>query len=144
MSYLLTKKFRFESAHRLIKGYVGKCNQIHGHSWHGHIALRCEGVDEHDMSVDFKKIGTICKEIEAQFDHKLLLCADDTEIISLCRTQGLALHTFDANPTCEAIARYIYEYAAAALPLLHSGVVKVSMDHVHIEETCTSSCRYDG
>ena len=40
--YTLTKAFRFESAHRLAKGYEGKCANIHGHSWNGELTVEID------------------------------------------------------------------------------------------------------
>lgn len=32
-NWKLSKVFYFEAGHRLVKGYTGKCNNLHGHSW---------------------------------------------------------------------------------------------------------------
>ena len=80
----LEKKFRFESAHRLAKGYVGKCANIHGHSWNGKLIIRTEGLDEFGMGFDYKEMGKFTKGIEKQLDHKLLLFKGDKELVRFC------------------------------------------------------------
>ncbi len=140
MRYTLTKTFRFESAHRMSKGYQGKCANIHGHSWNGHVAFSFETLDEYDMGYDFRDMGAFTRGIEEQLDHKLLLCSDDTEIIALCRKQGLAIVIFEKNPTCETIARHFYDEIKEKL----SDDPNIKIEYVQIEETCTTSCRYSG
>ena len=71
--YTLTKKFRFESAHRLAKGYKGKCANIHGHSWNGHITVEVRGLDKYGMAYDYTKLKEFTQKIEKQLDHSILL-----------------------------------------------------------------------
>ena len=136
--YHLTKNLRFESAHRLGKGYSGKCQNIHGHSWNGHISVSVDDLDQYDMGVDFKDLGTFCKMIEGILDHKLLVLAEDQELISLCVKEGWAHVVFEKNPTCETIAAWIHAKAVD----FYSAWPKVKVDSVTIEETCTTSCTY--
>lgn len=134
--YKLTKNFRFESAHRLAKGYEGKCANIHGHSWNGTLILETAVLDTKDISVDFYQMGKFCKSMEECFDHKIILCESDTDIIELCRKNNYAMVLLPDNPTCEAIAKYIYERA-----LLHF-TEPIKVKSVEIKETCTTSCTY--
>lgn len=55
--YSLSKNFRFESAHRLGKGYEGKCRNIHGHSWNGSIKVKVKDLDQYDFGIDFGLLG---------------------------------------------------------------------------------------
>ena len=82
---LLTKKLRFESAHRLAKNYVGKCAEIHGHSWNGEIQVGCTKLDEFGMGVDFGDIKKFNKIIEDELDHKILLYEKDEALINFCQ-----------------------------------------------------------
>ena len=68
--FTLSKTFRFEAAHRIAKGYEGKCKHIHGHSWNGSITVSCSKVDRFGMGVDFGVIKQFLKQIE---DYFLLL-----------------------------------------------------------------------
>lgn len=132
----LSKNFRFESAHRLAKGYEGKCANIHGHSWNGKIEVEVAGVDEMGLSIDFKDLGKFTKEVEAIFDHKILLYENDKEIINLCKNNNWEFVVFGDNPTCEVVARWIYAKAATFFPS------HVKVTSVTINETCTTACKF--
>lgn len=154
-NYDLTKKFRFESAHRLANGYVGKCANIHGHSWNGHITVRCTKLDEMGLGIDFSKIkNEVTKIIEDNYDHKIILCSSDPLIEVL--EEHTDLVTTLGNPTSEVIAKAIFDFASSKLnvmlPLTHStdqygeavqDPIKYIFEviEVVIEETCTSSCK---
>jgi len=85
----VSKKVRFDAAH-FLPNYIGKCQNLHGHSWSIEIAV--EGpVDEHSgMVVDFTILSTFLKGICNTFDHTLL--------------NGKI-----PNPTAENIVKYIKE-----------------------------------
>jgi len=74
----ITKHFDFESAHALY-GYDGKCKNIHGHSYHLHVTVIGEPIEnaEHPkngMVMDFGDLKTIVKnEIVDKFDHAVVL-----------------------------------------------------------------------
>lgn len=138
--YNLTKKIRFESAHRLAKGYEGKCKNIHGHSWNGTIGVDVEMRDQFDFGIDFSDLKRIGKIVEDLFDHKILLYEKDTDIIELCQRNGWEYFVFKSNPTCETIAEFVYDILESELREKYSNVVFASF--VTIEETCTTSCTY--
>lgn len=135
----LTKSFRFESAHRLAKGYTGKCKNIHGHSWNGEVSVDCEQLDRFNFGVDYKDLGAFTKEIENLLDHKILLWKEDSSLVSFCSENGYEIVLFKDNPTCEVIAKWIHgelvKYCVENIPFAKN--IKVS-----IKETCTTSCTY--
>lgn len=140
MAYELQKAFRFESAHRLGKGYNGKCSNIHGHSWNGSIKVSVPSLDEFGMGIDYTVLGKFTKAIENELDHKLLLDKSDEKLIELCKQEGYAVVVFNGNPTSENIAKYIYNTLEAYMLTLNSiGAFVVS---VTVEETCTTACTY--
>lgn len=144
--YTLTKKFRFEAAHRLAEGYVGKCANIHGHSWNGEICIAWgKSLNQTGISVDFSLLKEFVKiQIEDWLDHKILLFFKDEEIVELCKRNKFDFIVFSENPTCEVISRWIFNEAV-------NWFEKNSVDYkngrfwiesVKIEETCTTSCTY--
>lgn len=139
----LQKKFRFETAHRLAKGYVGKCANIHGHSWNGHIEVEYLEMDEFDMGVDYAILGRYCKILEAELDHKLILWEGDEDLIKSLQAQGQVVVTTRKNPTSEALADLIFRQVDAMikdeLVKLNKGVI-YRLKSVTIEETCTTRC----
>lgn len=138
-NFKLSKKFRFETAHRLAKGYVGKCSHLHGHSWNGEITVICTELDDQGMAIDYKDIGVFCKQIEDILDHKTILHEGDDKLIEALVGIGSDVVILKENPTSEVIAKYIYEKfeAHVASKGLNCRVYSVS-----IEETCTSRCVY--
>lgn len=140
-TYRLTKRFRFEMAHRLVKGYKGKCARLHGHSWNGELIVEVSGTDAQDMAVDFGAMGAIVKDWENRFDHMVALCHEDP-LIPLLKSQGEPVLELMKNPTCEYIAAYLAADARCQMNLLVGDrLVNVA---VRIEETCTTSCTVNG
>lgn len=136
--YELTKNFRFETAHRLAKDYVGKCANIHGHSWNGNIKISVPSTDRFGMAVDFKDLGKFCKAVEEKFDHKIMLYRGDEELIKLCGDKGWAILVFNDNPTCEIVAEHLFHEAVdwfRAFP-------EIEVLEVTIHETCTTGCTF--
>ena len=142
--YLLSKKFRFESAHRLALGYVGKCANIHGHSWNGMLTIECEELDNQGFGMDYADIKKITKPYEDNLDHKILLHAQDKGIIDLCKDNGWKFVSFNENPTSEVIAKDMFNYASQYLHDNDLSKKGYRVKCVTIEETCTSKCEYYG
>ena len=138
----LSKKSRFESAHRLGKGYVGKCANIHGHSWNGEIIINWSNrnLDQFDMALDYKEIGAWCKKIEEHLDHKLILCIEDKELYDLCEKNGWAIAWMEENPTSEAIAMSLHSDACGFFSKWGIDPDEIT---IVINETCTTECRYN-
>lgn len=133
----LEKTFRFEAAHRLGQGYMGKCRNIHGHSWNGKIVVGKDDdeLDKFGMLADFSVLKEIISPRVDELDHTLILCKDDAWLISVCKDAGWKTVLTDLNPTSEVIARMLFaewspKFAEKGLTLLE----------VVIEETCTSRC----
>ncbi len=69
---IICKHFKFSAAHKLVD-YKGKCKNLHGHTWYGHVTIELKGgincYWQNGMAIDFNLIK---KEIENRFDHKFL------------------------------------------------------------------------
>jgi 6-pyruvoyltetrahydropterin/6-carboxytetrahydropterin synthase len=141
MAYTLSKKFRFESAHRLANNYVGKCSNIHGHSWNGLITITVNQLDTFGFGLDFAELKQFIKPLEKTYDHAIFLNSQDQELIDLCVKNGWKHCVFeDLNPTSEVLAITIFNLAQAFLK--HFSQIEVKS--VTIDETCTSSCIFSG
>jgi len=121
MKYTIKKKFTFEAAHRL-PHHDGKCQRLHGHSWVGWIVISASKLHgegpKQDMVVDFGDIKAAVKPLlDEHLDHYYL-------------NESLNLE----NPTCEAVARWVFDMLEPTFGQMLVGIV--------IEETCTSSCFY--
>jgi 6-pyruvoyltetrahydropterin/6-carboxytetrahydropterin synthase len=110
--YTVTRVIRFCYGHRLME-YAGKCRYFHGHNGKAEIELAGEKLDNCGMLRDFEDIKrTIQVWIDAKLDHAMLLRKDDPLLPAL-RKNGERLFVMDENPTAEAIARVIFDYAAS-------------------------------
>lgn len=119
--FTLTKEFRFEAAH-MLPHHDGKCRNLHGHSFRGRIIVASKTLwmtgPKQSMVQDFSEIKRVLDPlVDKLLDHKYL-------------NESLPLE----NPTSEEIARFVYNMVKRDLPLLVA---------VEIDETCTSSCRYE-
>ena len=117
----ITKEFRFEAAHKLPL-HDGKCARLHGHSWRGRLVLRADKPiqcgPKTGMVQDFGDVSAVLRPfVDDVLDHRYL--NDST---------GLD------NPTSELVAEWVFGMLKPFLPLLVA---------VEIDETCTSSARFE-
>ena len=112
MKIRITKEFDFEAAHAL-DGYSGKCQDIHGHSYHLEITFigtpkEDVGLSDCGMVVDFGDIKKIVKkQILPLFDHRLILRKDTRfkEIEAI----NERIRLVEYQPTCENMLIEIVE-----------------------------------
>lgn len=123
--FTLTKEFKFEAAHKL-DGHDGKCARLHGHSWRARVVLRGVALHGHgpkqEMLADFGDVKALVEPlVESKLDHHYL-----NETLGTDR------------PTSEFVAKWLFgELKRAGFgPLAELAAVEV-------DETCTSSCRYE-
>jgi 6-pyruvoyltetrahydropterin/6-carboxytetrahydropterin synthase len=109
----------FSSAHNL-RGYKGKCEDLHGHNWRVDVSAVSEELDDIGMVADFKVLKEGLKTVLADLDHKYL---NDLDYFK------------NFNPTSENIARYIYERLTEKKPDLR-------FREVTVWETDTASATY--
>jgi len=100
---------QFSGAHNL-RGYKGKCEDLHGHNWNVEVSVSSEKLDDLGMVMDFKELKALLKEVISGLDHKHL---NDLDFFS------------EINPTSENIAKHIYESLTAKNPGLKGMEVTV-------------------
>ena len=91
--YEILIKGDFSSAHNL-RGYKGKCEALHGHSWKVEARFEKGSLDNIGISVDFVILKARLKDILKKLDHAYLNKLD------IFKKQ---------NPSAENIARIIYQ-----------------------------------
>lgn len=115
---LLTKIFRFESAHHL-PGHRGKCARPHGHSYRLEVTVRgpikdTPGASDHGMVIDFADLAALVQEaVVARLDHYDL-------------NEVLGIHT-----TAENLAHWIWD------ALLGAGLPEQLLFRIRLWETET-------
>ena len=113
MYYLETEQ-SFDSAH-FLKGYDGKCKNIHGHRWRVVIeiespTLQKEGQTQ-GMIVDFSKLKQDLKEETEHFDHSMIIETGSLKpnTLTALKEEGFLLAEVNFRPTAEEFSRYFYE-----------------------------------
>lgn len=133
MQFMIFKEFHFESCHRLMAPYHGKCNHLHGHSFVVRIEVAANTLDERGFVMDFSELKPLKTWIDSELDHATLVSENDSSLIAWLRENKQKYFTFPVNPTSEMIAKTIAEKAHA---------LGFPVTAVEIAETCTSSARY--
>ena len=100
--YELSIESHFSAAHYL-KGYEGKCKNLHGHTFKVEVTVMGDQLDELGMVADFGILKERLNDLLETMDHS---CLSDLEYFK------------DINPTSENIAKLIYEqYSVLVSPL---------------------------
>ena len=133
MKYSVTKDFTFEAAHRLMKNYVGKCNNNHGHSWLIKLHVEATGLDNKGMVIDFQEMKQLKTWIDDNLDHATILWNQDP-MCDYIKESGQRIYTTVENPTSEIIGEIIL---TEAIKMFNTSRIKVKC--VEVCETCTSA-----
>ena len=107
--YKLSVEQHFDAAHAL-RGYKGKCENLHGHRFRVMVKARSSQLDDIGLAFDFSELKRMLKGVLSRFDHTNL---NETP-------------PFDKiNPSSENIAHTVYDAMKAELedsPVKLSGV----------------------
>ena len=118
--YELSVETHFAAAHQL-RGYKGKCENMHGHNWRVQLSVSSETLNDIGIVMDFHDLKKLIKELISALDHAHL-----NEVFPFT----------EINPSSENIARWIYESAEKHL------VENVKVNSVTVWESETSSATY--
>ncbi len=99
--YEIIVEDHFDSAH-FLRGYKGKCENIHGHRYAIRVRLKAEKLNEIGLAYDFTDLKRSLSEIVGKLDHSEL-----NEIPPFDRI----------NPTVENLAATIYQELKVKLSL---------------------------
>lgn len=98
--YELSVKSDFAASH-LLRGYEGKCKNLHGHTWKVEVVIQSPKLDRIGMVADFMKVKKELKELLEQLDHAHL------NDLPQFKTQ---------NPTTENLAKFIFNEFSKRYP----------------------------
>lgn len=108
--YKVTKSISFCFGHRLLN-YDGPCRHPHGHNVKAEVDLCGEALGLSHTLVRFEDVKEIVKSwIDRELDHKMLLNRKDP-LVEALRKMDEPYFLMDSNPTAEAIAKLIFDYA---------------------------------
>jgi 6-pyruvoyltetrahydropterin/6-carboxytetrahydropterin synthase len=112
----------FSSAHQL-RGYKGKCENLHGHNYKIEIYAKGEELNNIGLLIDFVDLKKAADEVTKYLDHRNL--------------NELPPFDEELNPSAENLARFILEYVNGSV-----GDERVQVYKVRCFETPTSVATY--
>jgi len=116
----VTVEETFAAGHAL-RGYRGKCENVHGHNYRVQLTLEGPELDAIGLLVDFVEVKRLIHGVVDRLDHRFI---ND-------------LPPFDAlNPSAENLAKYFYDEVSVNL------ATSVRLGQVKIWETDVTSATY--
>ncbi|MCU1341205.1 MAG: hypothetical protein JWN92_628 [Candidatus Acidoferrum typicum] len=113
----------FSSGHAL-RGYKGKCENVHGHNYKVRVTLEGPQLDSTGLLYDFTHLKRVIREIVGGVDHKFLNDQAPFDVI---------------NPSAENLAKYFYDETTRQMNAMPEGAQITS---ITIWETDTTSATY--
>ena len=96
MSWILKVKDKFQAAHYL-RGYKGKCEKVHGHTFQVQVEIKVAELDKTGIGIDFTEVKK--RLAESLPDHTLL---NDV---------------YPFNPSAENLSRHFYRELKKLYPV---------------------------
>jgi 6-pyruvoyltetrahydropterin/6-carboxytetrahydropterin synthase len=113
----------FSSGHAL-RGYKGKCENVHGHNYRVQVTLAGPQLNEIGLLVDFTDLKRVIRGIIAEIDHQFLNDLEPFQTV---------------NPSAENLAKYFHDETLKRLGGLPAGA---AITEVILWETDTASAKY--
>jgi 6-pyruvoyltetrahydropterin/6-carboxytetrahydropterin synthase len=113
----------FAAAHNL-RGYKGKCEELHGHNYKVRVTLAGKEVDSVGLLYDFVHLKQVIQSVIRSLDHKYLNELSPFDVV---------------NPSAENIAKYIYDQTAKQLQEAPNGA---GVSSITVWETDVSAATY--
>ena len=130
---------KFDAAHRLLH-HQGKCQNLHGHTWRVRIGVKGKVDVRTGMIVDFAVLKLAAVDLITHLlDHATILNMEDTELVSFLYKRNLRLFQMPGEPTCENLAKLIFERVKEKLD---SSLLMLSS--ITVWESDNAFARYDG
>ena len=96
MSWTLNVRDRFQAAH-FLKDYKGKCEQVHGHTFHVEVQVEVTALNNTGIGIDFTEIK-----------EKLLNILPDHRFLN---------EVYGFNPSAENLSRHFYQELEKFFPV---------------------------
>ncbi|MBQ7708281.1 MAG: 6-carboxytetrahydropterin synthase QueD [Lachnospiraceae bacterium] len=112
--YTLKVGSGFDSAH-FLKGYEGKCSNIHGHHWSVEVIVGSDTLSDdkqtRGMIVDFSDLKKDLRELTDNLDHSLIIEKGSLKekTLEALKEENFRIVELDIRPTAENLSRYFYE-----------------------------------
>ncbi|HXM99717.1 MAG TPA: 6-carboxytetrahydropterin synthase QueD [Candidatus Dormibacteraeota bacterium] len=112
------------SAGHALRGYRGKCENVHGHNYRVRVTVEGAQLDEIGLLCDFAHLKHALREVIAILDHQFMNALEPFKTV---------------NPSAENLAKYFYEEVSARLKDLPPGA---RITDAILWETDTSRAQY--
>ncbi|MBI3649586.1 MAG: 6-carboxytetrahydropterin synthase QueD [Acidobacteria bacterium] len=113
----------FSAAHAL-RGYRGKCENLHGHNYKVEVYVRGKDLDHIGMLVDFTHLKAVTRQLIRALDHRNL--------------NELPPFDQELNPSAENLAGFLLHHIAQQVNTERAKVYKI-----RVWETSTSSATFE-
>jgi len=113
----------FSAAHAL-RGYRGKCENMHGHNWKVEVYVRGEQLDQVGMLVDFSELKAATRRVMKYLDHQNL--------------NELKPFDKEMNPSSEHLAGFILQRVSEDI-----SDTRVKVYKVRVWETPSTCATYE-
>ncbi|MGL5734709.1 MAG: 6-pyruvoyl trahydropterin synthase family protein [Beijerinckiaceae bacterium] len=119
------------------------CRFLHGYALAVHLEFEAEELDENNWVVDFGALKSFKQQLEATFDHKLLIAHDDPElrVFEDLEARGLAQVVIVEHVGCEAFAELVFFMAEEWIEA-NGYTPRVRMKKVTVREHGANSASY--
>jgi 6-pyruvoyltetrahydropterin/6-carboxytetrahydropterin synthase len=112
------------SAGHALRGYKGKCENVHGHNYKVRVTLEGPQLDSIGLLYDFTHLKRVIRDVVCGVDHKFLNDQAPFDVI---------------NPSAENLAKYFYDETARQMNAMPEGA---RITCITIWETDTTSATY--
>ena len=112
------------SAGHALRGYKGKCENVHGHNYKVRVTLEGPKLDSIGLLYDFTHLKRVIRNVTEAVDHKYLNDLTPFDVI---------------NPSAENLAKYFYDETTRQMNVTPEGARIAS---ITIWETDTTSATY--
>lgn len=127
------------AAHRLINGYKGKCNHLHGHNYSISVVVQSHVLTNQGFVIDFSQIKKIFGGwLLAHWDHVTLVIDKDIKLLNFLKSENMKYYLLNgySNTTAEILSHYLFNKFQL---LLSSNQVGVDLISVKVSENSRSS-----
>ena len=145
--YSITKKLKhFSAAHRLVKGYQGKCQHLHGHNYSVELTIAANELNDFGFVIDFNDIKKHFETwINHHWDHATLVSEIDQALYKFVSTQHQKYYLLpgENNTTAEYLAEYLFHKFSIILKKIEGAKDRgLTITSIKVFETETSAASY--
>lgn len=116
--FTISTEASFDAAH-FLKGYNGKCHNLHGHRWRVVVFAQkeqlCEDEQNRGMVFDFSELKDVLKAMADNLDHSLIYETGSLKekTVEALKEEDFRMNEVPFRPTAENFSKYFYDEITA-------------------------------